>query len=426
MLTRLYSGAIFALLIVVLLPGYARALILGSVINVQAWASILLLVLLSAHFAFREGKSVYLLAVAALFASAAVLGYFHGGDAKLIIEHAFIFSPFIIAFLLLELRIAAPIQTVMVALSIAAALGAMAANAIQVFSPDLLALLIKDEDDVTVVVNLGRVAWGGYIAALVIVGQLGFLDLYTKRARRVIKLCVPIVLVGALLTFNRTLTVALALLGIYLLMKNWRKIGLAELAAAGVLVLAAGLFITWWGGLNPALLDLIEYRILSFFTGSADVSVDLSIHLVLYAEYLARIKASFILGQGLGVPVSTLLGPATWSDITLITFVIPFGVFGVTVFAVFLRRLYLRISAIEDARVRGVLVIVFLLGLVISLNDDIWSHKYFVVYLAYVANSWGACRIGTPREKLANDPAAFTDPPESRGSGRVSSGDFVS
>lgn len=398
MLTRLYRLAVFVLLIGVLLPGYSRALLFGSIINVAAWANILLLVLLGTHFAFRKRKSVYIIALIALFAGASLLGYYHGGDASSVVTHAFIFSPFIIAFLLLELRVGAPFQAVMLWLSIGGALGAIAANAIQVFSPGLLALLIKDEDDVTVVVNLGRVAWAGYIAALVIVGQLGFLHAYSERARRVIKVCVPIVVAGALFTFNRTLTVALVILIGYLLLKNWRRLGLTEIATAGVLGLAGTFFIRWWGAQNPALFDLIEYRIVSFFSGSAEVSVDVSIHLMLYAEYLARIKASFMLGQGLGVPVSTLLGPATWSDVTLITFVVPFGIFGIALLAMFLRRLYARIAAIGDARVRGVLVLVFFLGLAISLNDDIWSHKYFVVYLVYVANSWGFNRISTQEQ----------------------------
>lgn len=396
MVTRIYRGAVFILLLVILLPGYPRALVLGRVINVQAWTSVLLLFLLGGHFAIRHGKSVYILFLVALFLYAGLLGYINGGDSRFAANQAFVFAPFIIAFLLLELDVGTSFRTALFWLTLCGAVGAIAANAIQVFHPELLRILLKDEDDVTGIINLGRVGWAGYIITLPVIAQLGFLDMYSRRQRLIVLTCIPIVLAGALLTFNRTLTVALVVMLAYLLYANRRKFRLKVVATLGLMWVAGSYFITWWGAANPALADLTNNRIVSFFSGSSAVSADVSIRMILYGEYLERLKSSYMLGQGIGVPVSTSFGDAAWADVTLVTFAVPFGVFGLALFALFLKRLYARITTtIDDQRVRRLFVLVFLLGLAISLNDDIWSHKFFVVYLVFVVNSYRLERFAT-------------------------------
>lgn len=396
MVTRIYRGAVFILLLVILLPGYPRALVLGRVVNVQAWASVLLLFLLGGHFAIRHGKSVYILFLLALFLWAGLLGYVNGGDLRFARNHAFAFAPFIIAFLLLELDVGTSFRTALFWLTLCGAVGAIAANAIHVFHPELLGILLKDEDKATGIINLGRVGWAGYIVTLPVIAQLGFLDMYSRRQRLIMLTCIPIVLAGALLTFSRTLTVALVVLLAYLLYANRRKLGLKGAAMLGLLGLAGSYFIAWWETINPALIDLINNRIVSFFSGSSDISTDVSGRMILYGEYLERLKSSYMLGQGIGVPVSTAFGDATWADVTLVTFAVPFGVFGLALFVLFLKRLYARITTtIDDQRVRRLFTLVFVLGLAISLNDDIWSHKFFVVYLVFLVNSYRLERVAT-------------------------------
>ncbi len=396
MVTRIYRGAVFILLLVILLPGYPRALVLGRVVNVQAWASMLLLFLLGGHFAIRHEKSVYILFLLALFLCAGLLGYVNGGDLRFAKNHAFAFAPFIIAFLLLELDVGTSFRTALFWLTLCGAVGAIAANVIHVFHPELLQILLNEEDDVTAIIDLGRVSWAGYIITLPVIAQLGFLDMYSRRQRLIVLTCIPIVLAGALLTFNRTWTVALVVMLAYLLYANRRKFRLKVVATLGLMWVAGSYFITWWGAANPALADLINNRIVSFFSGSSDVSTDVSNRMILYGEYLERLKSSHMLGQGIGVPISTFRGDAAWADVTLVTFAVPFGVFGLALFFLFLKRLYARITTtIDDARVRRLFMLVFVLGLAISLNDDIWSHKFFVVYLVFLVNSYGLERFAT-------------------------------
>jgi len=389
MLSRIYRGTIFILLLMLLLPGYPRALVLGRVIDIQMWVTLLLLFLLGSHFAIRHRKSVYILLLLALFLWGGLFGYVNGGDLRFAKNHAFAFAPFIIAFFLLELGVATAFRPALFWVTLCGAAGVIMANYIHVFHPELLGTILYEGDDATGIVNLGRVAWAGYIVTLPVVAQLGFLDMYTRRQRLVVLICVPIVLAGALLTFSRTLTVALVVLVAYLLYSNRRTLGLQGVAALGVLGLAGSYFITWWGSVNPALVDLANTRIVSLFSGSSDLSTDVGIRTILYGEYLERLKSSYMLGQGLGLPVSTTFGDAAWADVTLVTFAIPFGVFGLALLVLFFKRLYARITTIiDDQRVRRLFILVFLLGLAISLNDDVWSHKFFVVYLVFLVNSY--------------------------------------
>jgi hypothetical protein len=96
------------------------------------------------------------------------------------------------------------------------------------------------------------------------------------------------------------------------------------------------------------------------------------------------------------VPASTSFGGALRADVTLVTFAVPFGVCGLAFFALFLKRLYARVTpTIDDRRVRRLFILVFVPGLGIPLNSDIWSHKFFVVYLVFLVNSYGLDRVAT-------------------------------
>ena len=391
---------VFLLIALPLLAGYNRALIGGTVINVQAWASVLLLAMLAGRFVLRRQKSVSILFLSALFVIYALIGYMTVGDFTPVIAHAFTFAPFIVAFLLVELRVGHDFSKVMCYLTVCAAVGAIAANVIHVFHPETLGLLLKEDDDLDTVLSVGRVGWAGYVLALPLVAQLGFLDIYSRSQRRLVLLSLPIVIAGALLTFNRTLLIALLAMFIYLLVSFRRQIRFKVIALIAVVFTAGGYFLSWWSETNPILLDLFDYRILGFLTGTSDTSGDIGTRYILYGEYWDRLKHSYFLGQGLGVPVSTFLGPSSWIDISLLSFALPFGILGVLLFSDFIKKIYLRIRThIENDKVQRLFVVVLFLGLGMSLNDDIWSHKYFSVYFVYMINAssfWSSGRFGLP------------------------------
>jgi hypothetical protein len=395
MIRTIFDKIVFAAIVLPLLPGLPRAVILGRVVNVQAWANILLLALLGTYFLVRRQKSTFVLFVAAIFICYSLIGYVATGDAAVVVSHGFMLAPFVVATLLLALRVGYSFSTVVIALTVCAATGAIVANVIHFFHPNTLELLLREEEDIGGVISLGRVSWSGYVLALPLVAQLGFLRIYSPKQRAFVLAGVPIVLFGALLTFNRTLLIALLGLSFYLLVSMRKDIRLRGVVLIGLLVLATSYFIQWWSEINPSLFHLIDYRILYFFTGHSDTGGDVSTRAILYNDYLHRLLHSRFLGQGLGVPVSTYFGPALWADVSLVNFLLPFGLLGLIMFAGFVRKVYAGIrSRIGDDRVQRLFVVVLCLALAVSLNDDIWSHKNFPIYFVYLLNSYG--RLSAP------------------------------
>lgn len=384
-----FESIVFAAIVLPPLAGLPRAVVLGRIVNVQAWANLLLLSLLATFFLIRRQKSTFVLWIAVLFIAYSLVGYVASGDAAAVMSHAFTFAPFLIATLLLELRVGYSFNKALFALTVCGAVGAIAANVIHFFYPNVLEMLLREEQDISGVIRLGRVTWSGYVLVLPLVAQLGFLKVYAQKQRAVVLACVPIVLLGALLTFNRTLLVALVGLSVYLLVSMRKQVRLKGIMLIGLLSLATSYFINWWSEVNPSLLHLIDYRIIYFFAGTSDTAGDVSTRMIWFGEYARRLVHSRFLGQGLGVPLSTYLETAFWADTTLVSFLLPFGLPGLILFAGFIRRVHTRIQAqITDVQVQKLFVIVLLLALVVSLNDDIWSHKNFPIYFVYLINSW--------------------------------------
>jgi hypothetical protein len=240
---------------------------------------------------------------------------------------------------------------------------------------------------------------------LLVVAQLGFLEVHTAARRRVLVGAIPIVVAGAFLTFNRTLAVALVLLLGYLFVTNWRRLGPKAVSILAVIGFGVTYAAAWWTAANPIVGELARNRMLALVSGTSEISTDVWMRQLLYEQYADRLRSSYLLGKGIGIPVSTVFGDAAWADVTLITFAIPFGIFGVAMFLLFLWRLYGRIGAMVDTRIRRLFLLVFALGVAISLNDDIWSHKFYVVYLVFLVNSYYATVAQRIEAAAASTPA---------------------
>ena len=182
----IFDTIVFAAIVLPLLPGLPRAAVLGRVVNVQAWAQVLLLALLATYFLVKRQKSPLVLYLAVLFIFYSLIGYATTGDAAAVASHAFTFAPFVIATLLLELRVGYSFRRVFFALTTFAAVGAIAANVIHFFYPNTLELLLREEQDITGVISLGRVTWSGYVVTLPLMAQLGLLKIYSPKKRAVV------------------------------------------------------------------------------------------------------------------------------------------------------------------------------------------------------------------------------------------------
>ena len=202
-------------------------------------------------------------------------------------------------------------------------------------------------------------------------------------------LLTTIALIPAVLTFSRTfllsVTVAFGLSLIYAAISGRmrRQVYFVVLASIGVF----------------ALLDIfsfenvlrnIEYRIVGLVTLTSDISGHISVRTQLYQQYLEVFSASPFIGVGFGYPFSISPIVSFYSDVTLVSFGLPFGLIGIVLIFAFWGVLIVKIlnqtsRAFHDIRAGLIAATIICIG--VSLNDDIWSHKEFVIVIALLVRS---------------------------------------
>ena len=97
------------------------------------------------------------------------------------------------------------------------------------------------------------------------------------------------------------------------------------------------------------------------------------------------------MGTGFGVPFATEPEVSYYADVTLVSFYLPFGIFGLLMFLLYFSKLWSMVnSTFESTRSAEIfgLKVITVLGILISLNDDMWSHKEFSIVIALVISSF--------------------------------------
>lgn len=110
----------------------------------------------------------------------------------------------------------------------------------------------------------------------------------------------------------------------------------------------------------------------------------------LYDQYLENFVHSPVLGVGLGVPFATDPVDSFYADVTIVSFGLTFGVLGLVVFGLFVYSLWRSLAKVRNEELKPIARIVIqliLVALLVSLNDNIWAYKPFVIYLAAITAS---------------------------------------
>lgn len=334
-------------------------------------------------------RSFYLLTLFLILFLYTIYGRFYSTSTLETLYNLLSFLPFIIAAMLLELNIGFNIKKVLFYFTICTAIGAIYANVIQLLYPDILSVIIGD-GDIDKVLSWGRVSWIGYVVPLPLITQFLYLKIYSKKEQYILIPSLIIAIVGTILTFNRTPLIALVILLLYIIVSTINKINFKKIILLVSLIFICIISINYIQLVNPNFQNLLDYRVLGFFTGKSDISEDLSTRYDLYSQYKDAIYNSYFLGQGFGIPYSIKPEPKSWSDITFISFIIPLGIIGVVYFLIFLKKVFISIrNKISSIKIRRSFYLVFFLAILISLNDDIWSHKNFPIYFVFIINSFG-------------------------------------
>jgi len=282
-------------------------------------------------------------------------------------------------------------RPVLIGFTLAAAVGSIAAICLFFFNPLALIRAFRDSSEAQTMINWGRLPWQQ--APLVPLALLSFLapDIHPRRLGPVFYVASLAILAGLVATFSRTLIAEvvlflLVLAVVCLFLRRRAVLAKIPLLVGGLVALAIVLV-----PLDPRVQRLFEYRVLGAKTEQSETvysESDVAARQRLYGHYSSRLSRNWVAGQGLGVPYTDKPGEF-YSDITLVSFWLPFGLPGLVAFGLFLltivRRLK-RFSARNQPLAAGI-GIAIVAGLLASFNDDIWSHKSFVLFLTFLVAS---------------------------------------
>jgi len=316
---------------------------------------------------------------------------FLGLSFSLVFNHLRSFFPFYVACLYLWAGTQISPHTIIISVSMALGLSAIFMFFLQFLHPQLILLIYQDQLEEWVgVLDWGRVFWLNAPLSLIFVPAFLSTQYRSPKIRIALLISVIFVLLGAVSSFNRTIILAFIayfVVHTYMQMqkrqsKNKRKLILF------LILLFIGLF--FFLHINEKLWPLFSNRVLDLLAGRADLSSHWLIRKVHYVQYIEKMSDSIIFGNGLGVPLSTYPETKYWSDITFVSFMIPFGLLGLLGFSIFLAvilKILWRLRSSEFRSLGQQMIIVVIIGLFVSWNFDIWSHKTFVVFLIAIISS---------------------------------------
>jgi len=300
------------------------------------------------------------------------------------------YLPFIVATMLLLTDVSITTERYLRTLVVATIFSSTVALTIHYLMPDMLEkMLSRSEWLVPITIVYGRLYWKNSTLTFFV---LLFL-LLPKKKRPVNKIVMTIAL---LLSFSalfntvcRTLMIGLVVFIVgYVFLE--KQIPLIFRRSAKIFVLAILGFLIFFSlvSINPKIFQLVEERYLGSGHGSKQVYETAIVkgRFYIYDQYARSIKTYFPIGQGLGKPFS--IGkdgtkvPIT--DISIMAFLLPFGVLGLIVFCAFiymLFRLASRGANFVGAKNVRLVKLLLVVSLIMSLNIDLYSRNNFVIYV---------------------------------------------
>jgi len=314
------------------------------------------------------------------------------------------YMPFIVAWLLLASKTFVPFDKYSKWIISATIISSLSALFFSYVYPDFLRHALASSEEVTeIVLTHGRLYWTN--SCLTFFMALFLMAHNVDIPKRKVLLAFLISFAAMFNTFNRTVIIGMLLFMLgYLvsekgLIRKFKKLFLIS----GIILLAV-IVIILASHIDERIIKLIQLR----YLGYGDIN-NVYYHALeqrrypLYAQYLYSLKEYFPLGQGLGRPFSIHFTgePIYTSDISLISFVLPFGVFGFAIFSFFSYKLYSLIGSLKNtkwAKESHLIALMLTVFLLMSLNIDFFSRNnfviYFVVLLLSLRNSFYQRRYG--------------------------------
>ena len=299
------------------------------------------------------------------------------------------YLPFFVGTILLAVGTTEKAEKYLRALVVAALWSSSTALIIHHFMPGVLAKMLPRSSEVVILTTVhGRLHWtnSGLVLFVVLAAILPRRQIHVNKW--LIGMGLLLTTAGLINTINRTMVVALILfLGGYVLGEKQlvsvlRRSKKAIAVGAIAVVIILGLMSVF-----PKVNVLVKNR---YFGSGAGVSHLLETGLMkervpIYAQYGRSIKKHFPVGQGLGMPFHVRpdgKGVFT-SDISFISFFLPFGLIGLILFIVFVHSLFGLIAKAREhfqERTIRVMRLFLIVSVIASLNLDLFSRNNFVIF----------------------------------------------
>lgn len=298
------------------------------------------------------------------------------------------YLPFLIGTMLLVTRTIVKTEKYLRLLTFASIISSTTAMIIHHLMPELLAdLLFSSEELVSITTIHGRLYWAN--ACLVFFVTLSFM--LTQRKIHVNKAIMSIALfltfVGLVNTVNRTMIIGLVFLLVgYSFLEKHIILSIKRSKKAIGLGVIGALIIFGLMSVYPKVKYLIEKRYLRSGYEQVYETALVKERFPIYAQYANSIKTYFPVGQGLGKPFHIRFNgirvPIT--DISIISFLLPFGPLGLIVFCIFIYTLFRLVSRANNSiseRAIRIFKLFLITSLIMSLNIDLFSRNNFVIFV---------------------------------------------
>ena len=367
----------------------------GVTLNVFELIWLLLLIFLLFKISFeKKMKKIYLffifICVVLISIGMSAIIYDVSINAALVQLRKYL--PFMVALLLFSAGTSISADKWVNGFIVMAGLSSFVALYIHHFSPDIIESSFSATEEVqAIVLQHGRLYWTN--ASLAFFVLLGWFCKEFKVDKWVLLVVLILSFAAMFNTLNRTMLIGYSLFFIFsvFLSENPRMVFKRFTVVLVVVFGAVGLVMVL-SYLDERIASLIELR----FFGSGDIAdvYDAAVvrgRLSHYEQYMQSVIQYFPLGQGLGRPFSSLLGQDIYStDISFMSFLLPFGLMGLMIFGLFIYRVFVIISQNESQNNKQTKKLLFLfvgIFLLMSLNIDFFSRNNFVIYLVALITS---------------------------------------
>lgn len=339
-------------------------------------------------------------------------------DSRDVLIHIRLFLPLILSTTLLAAGTSISLKRLLYVLAFSQAISAAGALYIHFLNPALMNSFAEDDAArAAEFVKGGRVFYNNDYLVLITIAAYPYIARIASKKIQIAYLISCLIGIFTDITgFGRSILVTLTLCvaGVWLYVSRGNK------ALTSVPLIVASLAITgglvYVAGFDPRVSQAYSTRIVGVVDSGTDLErqEDVLDRIPLYRDYWQRMLDSFPLGQGLGQPVSNVdpAGPVLFTDVSIVAFVVPFGVLGLVLGSVLLGAIIKASRAMKfgvDAILkRGVLVLI-VCSVLASLNEDIFSRRTFVIYLglltaAIINHTRNNRRIGPRMAAVADQP----------------------